>query len=111
VTSITVMEACSALRHHNGLGRHAARGGDTNRDDTVPTFLILTRQWPVTNFNRRLQSVDRRHDRILSAVMRHETYARLHHQLSTDVRGQRFTPLPGGCRGRQWVLERATAHH
>jgi hypothetical protein len=30
---------------------------------------------------------------------------------STDVRGHRFPPLPGGCRGNQWVLERATAHH
>jgi hypothetical protein len=29
---------------------------------------------------------------------------------STDVRGHRFPPLPGGCRGGHWVLERATAH-
>jgi hypothetical protein len=26
------------------------------------------------------------------------------------VRGHRFPPLPGGCRGGHWVLERATAH-
>ena len=30
---------------------------------------------------------------------------------STDVRGHRFPPLPGGCSGGAWVLERATAHH
>jgi hypothetical protein len=26
---------------------------------------------------------------------------------STDVKGHRFPPLPGGCRGGGWVLERA----
>ena len=30
---------------------------------------------------------------------------------STDVKGHRFPPLPGGCRGGGWVLERAAAHH
>ena len=29
---------------------------------------------------------------------------------STDVRGHRFPPLPHGCPGRGWVLERAAAH-
>jgi hypothetical protein len=29
---------------------------------------------------------------------------------STDVRGHRFPPLPDGCRGGRWVLERATQH-
>jgi hypothetical protein len=29
---------------------------------------------------------------------------------STDVRGHRFPPLPAGCRGEGWVLERASAH-
>jgi hypothetical protein len=29
---------------------------------------------------------------------------------STDVRGHRFPPLPGGCRGEGWVLERASGH-
>lgn len=29
---------------------------------------------------------------------------------STDVKGHRFPPLPGGCRGRGWVLVRAAAH-
>lgn len=27
---------------------------------------------------------------------------------STDVKGHRFPPLPSGCRGTGWVLERAT---
>ncbi|HEV7725457.1 MAG TPA: hypothetical protein VGO74_00885 [Modestobacter sp.] len=29
---------------------------------------------------------------------------------STDVKGHRFPPLPSGCRGGGWVLERAAAH-
>jgi hypothetical protein len=29
---------------------------------------------------------------------------------STDVKGHRFPPLPAGCRGEGWVLERASAH-
>jgi hypothetical protein len=29
---------------------------------------------------------------------------------STDVKGHRFPPLPTGCRGKGWVLERAAAH-
>jgi hypothetical protein len=29
---------------------------------------------------------------------------------STDVKGHRFPPLPSGCHGRGWVLERAAAH-
>ncbi|MCU1606419.1 MAG: uncharacterized protein JWP46_2884 [Modestobacter sp.] len=30
---------------------------------------------------------------------------------STDVKGHRFPPLPNGCRGAGWILERGTAHH
>jgi hypothetical protein len=30
---------------------------------------------------------------------------------STDVKGHRFPPLPGGCGGEGWVLERAAGHH
>jgi hypothetical protein len=30
---------------------------------------------------------------------------------STDVKGHRFPPLPAGCRGEGWVLERGAAHH
>jgi hypothetical protein len=30
---------------------------------------------------------------------------------STDVKGHRFPPLPAGCRGEGWVLERAAGHH
>ena len=30
---------------------------------------------------------------------------------STDVKGHRFPPLPRGCPGSGWVLERAAAHH
>jgi hypothetical protein len=30
---------------------------------------------------------------------------------STDVKGHRFPPLPRGCRGGGWVLERGAAHH
>ncbi|WP_138733042.1 hypothetical protein [Modestobacter excelsi] len=29
---------------------------------------------------------------------------------STDVRGHRFPPLPHGCSGTGWVLEKAAAH-
>jgi hypothetical protein len=29
---------------------------------------------------------------------------------STDVKGHRFPPLPAGCSGNGWVLERATGH-
>jgi hypothetical protein len=29
---------------------------------------------------------------------------------STDVKGHRFPPVPGGCGGSGWVLERASAH-
>ena len=29
---------------------------------------------------------------------------------STDVKGHRFPPLPHGCGGTGWVLERAAAH-
>jgi hypothetical protein len=29
---------------------------------------------------------------------------------STDVKGHRFPPLPAGCTGDGWVLERATGH-
>jgi hypothetical protein len=29
---------------------------------------------------------------------------------STDVKGHRFPPLPDGCGGSGWVLERAAAH-
>jgi len=29
---------------------------------------------------------------------------------STDVKGHRFPPLPSGCGGSGWVLERAAAH-
>ncbi|WP_040339421.1 hypothetical protein [Candidatus Blastococcus massiliensis] len=30
---------------------------------------------------------------------------------STDVKGHRFPPLPDGCRGEGWRLERAADHH
>jgi hypothetical protein len=30
---------------------------------------------------------------------------------STDVKGHRFPPLPSGCGGSGWVLERAARHH
>ena len=30
---------------------------------------------------------------------------------STDVKGHRFPPLPAGCTGRGWVLERAAGQH
>jgi hypothetical protein len=30
---------------------------------------------------------------------------------STDVKGHRFPPVPHGCAGSGWVLERASAHH
>jgi hypothetical protein len=30
---------------------------------------------------------------------------------STDVKGHRFPPVPRGCAGSGWVLERASAHH
>jgi hypothetical protein len=29
---------------------------------------------------------------------------------STDVKGHRFPPLPAGCSGNSWVLERAAGH-
>ena len=29
---------------------------------------------------------------------------------STDVKGHRFPPMPRGCGGSGWVLERAAAH-
>jgi hypothetical protein len=34
-----------------------------------------------------------------------------HSYESTDVKGHRFPPLPHGCHGSGWVLERAAAHH
>ena len=34
-----------------------------------------------------------------------------HSYESTDVKGHRFPPLPHGCTGSGWVLERAAAHH
>ena len=34
-----------------------------------------------------------------------------HSSESTDVKGHRFQPLPRGCPGAGWVLERAAAHH
>ena len=34
-----------------------------------------------------------------------------HRYESTDVKGHRFPPLPRGCVGSGWVLERASAHH
>jgi hypothetical protein len=30
---------------------------------------------------------------------------------STDVKEHRFPPLPAGCKGGAWVLERAATHH
>jgi hypothetical protein len=33
-----------------------------------------------------------------------------HSYESTDVKGHRFPPLPAGCSGAGWVLERAAAH-
>jgi hypothetical protein len=30
---------------------------------------------------------------------------------STDVKGHRFPPLPVGCTGSGWVLERAAGQH
>jgi hypothetical protein len=33
-----------------------------------------------------------------------------HRYESTDVKGHRFPPLPAGCHGSGWVLERAAAH-
>ena len=34
-----------------------------------------------------------------------------HSYESTDVAGHRFPPLPHGCRGEGWVLERAARRH
>ena len=34
-----------------------------------------------------------------------------HRYESTDVKGHRFPPVPHGCAGAGWVLERASAHH
>ena len=33
-----------------------------------------------------------------------------HSYESTDVKGHRFPPLPHGCAGTGWVLERPAAH-
>lgn len=30
---------------------------------------------------------------------------------STDVKGNRFPPLPHGCGGSKWVLKIRTSHH
>lgn len=46
----------------------------------------------------------------ISGIYRCDKDGHDHRFESTDVRGHRFPPLPGGCHGA-WVLERATAHH
>ena len=46
----------------------------------------------------------------VSGIYRCEEGDADHSYESTDVKGHRFPPLPRGCPGRGWVLERAAAH-
>jgi hypothetical protein len=46
-----------------------------------------------------------------SGIYRCDGHDEDHAYESTDVAGHRFPPLPRGCRGEGWVLERATGHH
>ena len=45
-----------------------------------------------------------------SGIYRCDVVDHDHSYESTDVRGHRFPPLPHGCAGSGWVLERAAAH-